>query len=141
MYKFYHAYNDQFAKFKEPLLRRLEEKDREDAEIQRIRRLIAFRNKAREEFLEKQRGREMLESRVRNESIPLTCGVRTAGHPMPVETKYKSQSTINNDKYRSMDTHTRKDQQSERVIKIEDSYKAGVRKYDVKVEEINRLIG
>lgn len=47
MYKFYHAYNDQYTKYKEPLVRRLEEKDREDAEMQRIRRLIAFRNKAR----------------------------------------------------------------------------------------------
>jgi hypothetical protein len=143
MYRFYHAYNDQYSRLKEPLLRRQEEKDREDAEMQRIHRLIAFRNKAREEFFDKQRSREVLEERVRNESTPLTCGIRTAGRQLPVETKYKSQSTINNDKYRNGETltHPRRDQQSERVIKIEDSYKAGVKKYDVKVDEINRLIG
>lgn len=112
MYKFYHAYNDQYVRFKEPLLRKLEEKDREDAEMQRIHRLIAFRNKAREEFLGKQRTREVLEERVRNESIPLTSGVRTAGRELPSETKYKSQSTIYNEKYRGLDPNARKDQQS-----------------------------
>lgn len=66
MYRFYHAYNDQYTKSKEPLLRQLEAKDRQDAEMQRIHRLIAFRNKAREEFLDKQRSREVLEERVRN---------------------------------------------------------------------------
>lgn len=34
----------------------------------------------------------------------------------------------------------RQEQQSERVLKIQDSYKAGVRKYDMRVEEISRLI-
>jgi hypothetical protein len=84
MYRFYHAYNDQYARHKEPLLRQLQEKDREEAEMQRIHRLIAFRNKAREEFLDKQRSRVVLEERLRNDSSPLTCAVRTAGRPLPV---------------------------------------------------------
>lgn len=143
MYRFYHAYNDQYTKVKEPLLRQLEAKDKQDAEMKRIHRLIAFRNKARGEFLDKQRSREVLEERVRNESTPLTTGIRTASRQLPVETKYKSQSIINNDKYRAADTrvNSRKDQQSERVLRIEDTYHAGVKKYDVRVEEINRLIG
>jgi hypothetical protein len=133
MYRFYHAYNDHYSRTKEPLLRQLEQQDRQQAELQRIHRLIAFRNKAREEFLDKQRTRAVLEERVRNESTPLTCGVRTAGRQLPAESKYKSQSTINNDKY-----HTQ--QQSERVLNIEGSYKAGVRRHDLRVEEISRLI-
>ena len=118
----------------------LEQKDREEAEMQRIHRLIAFRNKAREEFLDKQRSRVVLEERLRNDSTPLTCAVRTAGRQLPVETKYKSQSTINNDKLRDSHTLPRTEQQSERVLKIEDSYKAGLKKHDMRVEEISRLI-
>jgi hypothetical protein len=102
--------------------------------------LIAFRSKAREEFLEKQKNRELLESRLRNESIPATCGIRTDSHILSVETKYKSQSTINNDKIRRERGGPRKMQQSERIIKIEDAYLTGLKKYDVRVDEINRLI-
>ncbi len=57
MYKFYHAYNENYSKYKEPLIRRQEEIDRETAEMQRIHRLIAFRNKTREEFAQKQKNR------------------------------------------------------------------------------------
>jgi|688.fasta_scaffold72855_4 hypothetical protein len=60
MYKFYHAYNDHFSKYKEPLLRKLEDQDRQNADMERIHRLIAFRNKAREEFQHKQKNRELL---------------------------------------------------------------------------------
>lgn len=83
MYKFYHSYNDQFCKYKEPLLREQEEKDRQDADIQRIHRLIAFRNKAREEFLQKQKNRELLESRLRNGNSNAVRSVRTeSGMPL-----------------------------------------------------------
>lgn len=107
MYKFYHAYNDQYTKFKEPLLRRQEERDREEAETKRIHRLIAFRNRAREEFLEKQKQREMMESRLRNDSLPNTCEVRT-DTALNTEIKYKSQSTIH---YAGKQVGTRRKQQ------------------------------
>lgn len=48
MYKFYHLYNENYAKYKEPVVKRQEELDREAAEMQRIHRLIAFRNKTRD---------------------------------------------------------------------------------------------
>lgn len=137
MYKFYHAYNDQYTRLKEPLLKRQEERDREEAETKRIHRLIAFRNKAREEFLEKQKQREVMESRLRNDSLPNTCEVRT-DTALNTEVKYKSQSTIHH--ATKANSRRQQQQQSERMIKIEDSYKAGMRKYDQKVQEIGRLI-
>ena len=60
MYKFYHVYNENYSKFKEPMIRRQEEIDRETADIERINRLIAFRNKTREVFSKKQKNRELL---------------------------------------------------------------------------------
>ena len=60
MYKFYHVYNEKYSKFKEPMIRRQEEIDRETADIERINRLIVFRNKTREEFAKKQKNRELL---------------------------------------------------------------------------------
>ena len=58
MYKFYHVYNENYSKFKEPMIRRQEEIDRETADIERINRLIAFRNKTRDVFSKKQKNRE-----------------------------------------------------------------------------------
>lgn len=60
MYKFYHVYNENYAKFKEPVIKRQEELDREAGQMERIHRLIAFRNKTREEFARKQKTRELL---------------------------------------------------------------------------------
>jgi|JI6StandDraft_1071083.scaffolds.fasta_scaffold19037_6 hypothetical protein len=48
MYKFYHAYNEHYQKNKEPILRQQEQVDRENAERERIIRLIEFRNKTRD---------------------------------------------------------------------------------------------
>jgi hypothetical protein len=79
------------------MIRMQEEQDREEADMQRIHRLIAFRSKAREEFMQKQRSREILEEKTRNGSNTGTRVIRTETG-IPLEAKYKSQTSINNEK-------------------------------------------
>jgi hypothetical protein len=68
MYKFYHYYNDKYSQQKEPKIKQLEEQDRQNAEMQRIYRLIDFRNKTREVFGNKQKTREVLEAKTKKQS-------------------------------------------------------------------------
>jgi len=81
----------------EPKIKELELKDREQAEIQRIHRLIAFRNKAREEFQSKQKYREMLETKTYQKGIASTRGIKNETNGLAIESKYKSQSSIKDD--------------------------------------------
>lgn len=71
MYKFYHAYNDHYLQNKDIFIKQQEQSDRDNAEIQRIHRLIEFRNRTREEFFQKQKSRIRLEEKVHDsKSIP-----------------------------------------------------------------------
>jgi hypothetical protein len=55
----------------------MEQQDREQAEQERIHRLIAFRNKARQELMGKQRSRELLETKAGRGTHGSTRGFKT----------------------------------------------------------------
>lgn len=68
MFKFYHAYNHHYETHKAPLIEEMEAKDRENAQQERISRLIDFRNKTRMQFHQTQKQRKMLENRANQRS-------------------------------------------------------------------------
>jgi hypothetical protein len=136
MYKFYHAYNDQYAKYKEPLVQELERRDRERSEMDRIYRLIAFRQQARHLFTDKQHSRQLLEQKVRSQPPADLRAAHTerrmGSHPQQYISDRTQPNTPLPTPYPA--------RKSERLLNIEEGYRQGVRRHDAKTEEINRLI-
>lgn len=130
MYKFYHAYNDQYAKYKEPLVQELERRDRERAEMDRIYRLIAFRQHARHLFTDKQLSRQLLEHRLRSQPAPSHRSAASHPHP-PIPSPTREDTPLRT---------PRPARKSEALLQVEEGYRRGVRRHDAKTEEIHRLI-
>lgn len=135
MYKFYHCYNDHFEAHKQPLIRRLEQQDREEAEAQRIHRLMAFRSSTRRLFAEQQRNREALEERSMNGS---STAIRTEPG-LPLHMKYRSQKALKAEMW-GQKTATCSNFASLRTIQVDKGHRTSLGRLDVNSPNISKLI-
>ena len=135
MYQFYHAYNDHYQRKQAPVIEQLQERDRQEAERERIERLRAFRNRTREGLQQKQRQREAIEERVWQDHS--SRNIKTEHSLLPNQPTVKAFSTLKAIKEGGTSKSVGR---SKGLIRMEQDYEAGLKKYDQRREQINQLI-